>query len=65
MKDNHSPLADIGYYLQDIEGCVITAQAIEYALGKYAFTRTDKRLFKTLKNPFGFARDVFRRLLKK
>lgn len=34
MKDKNSPLADIGYYLQEIDGCVITAQAIEYALGK-------------------------------
>jgi hypothetical protein len=34
MKDNHSPLADIGYYLQNVDGCVITAQAIEYALGR-------------------------------
>ena len=34
MKDNPSPLADIGYYFQDIDGCAITAQAIEYALGK-------------------------------
>jgi len=27
-------------------------------LQKHAFTRTNKRVFKTLKNPFGFAKDV-------
>jgi hypothetical protein len=34
MKDDNSPLADIGYYLQNIDGCAVTAEAIEYALGK-------------------------------
>jgi hypothetical protein len=39
MKDNPSPLADIGFFLAPgQDGCEITAQAIEYALSKISVT---------------------------